>query len=137
MYSSDSPFLQCEARKLPAGTRLTSWMLEAVHVDRERSCYVERECTYHLNRKDEGSANVALVYLLLMLGFFTWLLFDTWINAHTLFHVVGYATDKLTLLETSIYHLVAYTVIGGAIGGIVNGIRSVLLYYSNFQRRYF
>jgi PASTA domain-containing protein len=92
---------------------------------------------HNLTRKDEGSANLALVYLLVMLGFFTWLLFDTWINAHTLFHVVGYAADKLTLLETPIYHLVAYTVIGGAIGGIVNGIRSVLLYYSNFQRRYF
>src|SRR5436190_24402085 len=83
---------------------------------------------------DEGSAMIAIVYLVLVLGFFSWLLFDTWINMHTLFRVLGYPLQPLT---TPLFHLVAYTVIGGAIGGIVNGLRSALLYYSSFQRRYF
>ncbi len=94
---------------------------------------------HHLHHKDEGSANLAIVYLLFMLGFFAWLLFDTWINMHTLFRLLGYQADQYQVdqLKSPIYHLIAYTAIGGAMGGIVNGIRSVLLYYSSFERRYF
>ena len=83
---------------------------------------------------DRAYANGALLYLLFTLGFFSWLLFDTWVDAHTLFRLVGY---PLTRLQTPLFHLVAYTVIGGAMGGIINGIRSVLLYLSSFNRRYF
>jgi len=89
------------------------------------------------NLNDSGTANAAILYLLFTLGFFSWLLFDTWVNAHTLFRVVGYWGDQLELLKTELFHLVAYTVIGGAIGGIINGLRSALLYYGTFNRHYF
>ncbi len=90
----------------------------------------------HLKEEQAGKrlATLAVLYLLLMLGFFAWLLFDTWIDAHTLFRLVGY---DLTKLSTPFFHLIAYTIIGGAIGGIINGIRSVLLYYKGFQSSYF
>jgi hypothetical protein len=79
-------------------------------------------------------AILSILYLLLTLLFFNWLLFDTWMDAHTLFRLVGY---DLSRLNSPFFHLVAYTVIGGAIGGIINGIRSVLMYYKGFDSNYF
>ena len=83
---------------------------------------------------DTAAATGSIVYLLISLGIFGWLLFDTWIDAHHLPHLLGYKSD---LLQDPLFHLVANTVIGGAIGGIVNGIRSALTYYSAFNRQYF
>jgi hypothetical protein len=79
------------------------------------------------------AGNFTILYLLLSLGFFGWLLFDIWIDSHTLARILGY---DLTELKTPLYHLVAYTVLGGAIGGIVNGLRSALTYYTDFDRRF-
>jgi len=83
-----------------------------------------------LNRR---AANASILYLLVLLAFFSWLLFDTWIKRHTLPSLVGY--DRV-LLNSPTFRLVAYAVIGGALGGIVNGIRSCLNHYNGFQRRY-
>ena len=82
---------------------------------------------------DSRAANLSLTYLLLALGFLSWLLFDVWIDAHTLPRIVGY---DLTTLKTPLFHLITYTVIGGSIGGIVNGLRSALLYCGAFNGRY-
>ena len=82
---------------------------------------------------DSAYATVSMLYLLITLGFFSWLLFDTWVQSHTLFRLLKY---PLARLDDPLFHLVAYTVIGGAVGGIVNGIRSALLYHSSFNRRY-
>jgi hypothetical protein len=76
----------------------------------------------------------AILYLLFLLLFFNWLLFDTWMDSHFLFRLVRYDTTRLS---TPFFHLIAYTVIGGAMGGIVNGIRSVLIYYKGFDSNYF
>lgn len=84
--------------------------------------------------QDKGAATAAILYLLFTLGFFSWILFDAWIDAHTLERIVGY---DLTLLKTPLFHMMAYTIIGGAIGGIVNGIRSFLAHYSAFDSVYF
>lgn len=83
---------------------------------------------------DSRAGSFSILYLLLSLGFMGWLLFDIWIDAHTLARVLGY---DLTELKTPIYHLVAYTVLGGAIGGIVNGLRSAITYYKGFDPHYF
>lgn len=85
----------------------------------------------HVGNSRAGSFTI--LYLLLSLGFFGWLLFDIWIDSHTLARILGY---DLTELKTPLYHLVAYTVLGGAIGGIVNGLRSALTYYTDFDRRF-
>src|SRR4030095_9514132 len=62
-----------------------------------------------------------------------WLLFDTWIDAHTLPFWVGYNVSRLGSPQ---YHLVVAAIAGGAIGGTVNGIRSVLDYSTAFDGRY-
>jgi hypothetical protein len=82
---------------------------------------------------DQRSANFSIAYLLLMLGFIGWLLFDVWIDAHTLPRMAHY---DLTKLRTPLYHLFVYTVIGGAIGGIINGLRSALSHCGEFSGRF-
>jgi hypothetical protein len=78
-------------------------------------------------------AIASILYLLLALALMGWLLFDTWIDRHTL---AGWAGYDLSHLQKPGFHLVAYTLIGGAMGGILNGIRSVLIYYVGFDRQY-
>ena len=82
---------------------------------------------------DFKEGNRSIAYLLLVLAIISWLLFDTWINKHTLPHFAGY---DLVRLKTPAFHLMAYTVMGGALGGIVNGLRSAVTHYSAFNRRY-
>lgn len=82
---------------------------------------------------DRGSAHLSIAYLLLMLGFIAWLLFDVWIDAHTLPRLAHY---DLTKLRTPLYHLFAYTVIGGALGGLINGLRSALSHCGEFSGRF-
>ena len=88
--------------------------------------------------KEEAKLNrivaiISILYLLLSLAFFSWLLFDVWIGQHTLPAKFGYVSARL---GDSTYRLVIFTVIGGALGGIVNGVRSCLLYYKGFDRQY-
>ena len=82
---------------------------------------------------DTPAAIGGILYLLIALIGCSWLLFDTWMDAHTL---VGWAGYRLDRLYTPAYHIVAATVIGGALGGIVNGIRSALAHYVGFNRRH-
>jgi hypothetical protein len=90
--------------------------------------------TVNLDVGDKRAGRVSILYLLLSLGFMGWLLFDIWIDSHFLARVLRYNTAEL---KTPIYHLVAYTVLGGAIGGIVNGLRSAITYYKGFDPDYF
>ena len=80
---------------------------------------------------DVGYAIFALTYLLLALIILGWFLFDIWIGQHTLPRLLGYGVARL---NTPGYRLMAYTIIGGGIGAIVNGVRSCLLNYKWFSR---
>lgn len=80
---------------------------------------------------DELTAVIGVVYLLLMLGFFFWQLFDIWIGQFTLAHWVGY--DSKDTLNSDNFRIIAYTFIGGGLGGIVNGIRSILVWHCERQ----
>jgi hypothetical protein len=84
-------------------------------------------------KRNRRVATLCILYLLFELAFFSWLLFDIWIRRYTLASLAGY---DLTGSDRPTFHLIACTVIGGSIGGIVNAIRSYLLYYSEFDRRY-
>lgn len=95
---------------------------------------VDQETNEETARRNAQSALLSIVYLLLMLGFFSWQLFDTWIGQHSLPRAVGYNPMGL---DAPAFRLIAYTVIGGGLGGIVNGIRSLLHYYHGFDRRHF
>ena len=80
-------------------------------------------------RLDFWVAVTSILYLLLTLIFFLWLLFDVWFGQFSLATIIGY--KELGRLDSSpAFHLLAYTIIGGALGGIVNGIRSILVWHS-------
>lgn len=77
-------------------------------------------------RADAIAAFASAAYLLVMLGLFFWQLFDVWIGQFTLARWVGYDTNSIA---SPTFRLVAYTFIGGGLGGIVNGIRSILFWH--------
>lgn len=91
---------------------------------------------------DEGplavaAAGLSAAYLLLTLGFFLWLLFDVWSGGCTLLERLGYDKARLT---SPTFRLFAFTAIGGALGAIVNGVRSVIMWHCEekaFGPRYF
>jgi len=82
---------------------------------------------------DRSAAAKCSIYLLLMLALFGWLLFDTWIEKHSLARLLGY---ELVRLNSISYRLVAFTVIAGGLGGAIDGIRSVLNYSESFNRKH-
>jgi hypothetical protein len=82
---------------------------------------------------DRRVAMLCILYLLLLLVFFSWQLFDTWIGQHSLPRNMGYDPRRL---DTAGFRLVAFTVIGGGLGGIINSIRSILNYYNGFNHHY-
>lgn len=82
--------------------------------------------------KDSAAATASAVYLLLMLALFFWLLFDIWIGRYSLARWLGYQ-DTIGHLNGPTFRLMAYTIIGGGLGGIVNGIRSLLFWHGDLQ----
>ncbi|HME24058.1 MAG TPA: PASTA domain-containing protein [Acetobacteraceae bacterium] len=73
------------------------------------------------------AAWIASVYLICALGFLLWLLFDTWTGRNLLLNYWGY--DK-AILASSSFRLMAYVAIGGALGGAVDGIRSIISWHA-------
>ena len=84
----------------------------------------------HINRR---TAVRCTIYLLFMLAVFGWLLFDTWIEKHSIARILGY---DLARLNNSGFRLVAFTVIAGGLGGAVNGIRSLIRYTETFCHKH-
>lgn len=85
---------------------------------------------FRLKREDKFAAKIAGVsatYLILMLGFLLWLLFDTWAGRNQLLVYWGYDPK---LLSSDTFRLLALVAIGGAIGGAVDGIRSIVAWHS-------
>jgi hypothetical protein len=80
---------------------------------------------------DKSWGNVCIFYLLLMLAVLSWQLFDTWISRYSLLRRIGYGLQSPQTLR-----LIAFTVIAGALGGVVNGLRSSLQYHSRFDRQH-
>jgi hypothetical protein len=103
-------------------------------MSRKRTQSDDANMTHPTLEGDTGVGTFSLLYLLFALAFVSWLLFDTWMDAHTLLH--GVLRYDLSRLQSPEFHLIAYSILGGAMGGIVNGIRSALMYYSSFNRRY-
>jgi hypothetical protein len=87
----------------------------------------------HDNKVNRRVGSLCMLYLLLSLGFLSWQLFDIWVGQHTFARLVRY---NLEPLKTPIFRLVFFTVVGGGIGGVINGIRSVLEWYPTFDRKY-
>lgn len=90
------------------------------------------------SRLDTVMAFVSITYLLFMLLLTLWLLFDIWYTARSLVDRLGYA-DLDKLRTSSTIQLIAYTVVGGILGGTVNGIRSFVVWHCDrhaFGQRY-
>jgi hypothetical protein len=88
-------------------------------------------------RTDRVVATVSIVYLIAMIFFFLWQLFDIWVGKLTLARLFGYGgLEQLTQSSTLIC---IYTFIGGALGGIINEIRGFLFWHCDhgaYGRRY-
>ncbi|HEX9630290.1 MAG TPA: PASTA domain-containing protein [Pyrinomonadaceae bacterium] len=87
-----------------------------------------------LHRKPGRKAAVfCMQYLLALLALFTWLLFDTWSGNYLPLRSLNY---DIAVINKSAFRLVAFTVIAGGLGGVLNGLRSTLTYYNGFNQRY-
>ena len=85
--------------------------------------------------RDVVAAFFAAVYLLAALAFFAWQLFDVWgekyyFLEHILLRdIIRLSKDELIApekLESGVFRALAFAVIGGGMGGAVNGVRSIL-----------
>lgn len=79
-------------------------------------------------RADYIAAIMSILYMLLIMAFFFWLLFDVWVGQFSLVNLLRYPDPKQ--LANPSFRLPVYAVIGGALGGIVNGIRSILVWHA-------
>jgi hypothetical protein len=79
-------------------------------------------------RADHVAAIISALYMLLIMAFFFWLLFDAWVGQFSWVSLLQYPDPKQ--LATPSFRLPFYAIIGGALGGIVNGIRSFLVWHA-------
>ena len=77
---------------------------------------------------DTAAARFSIVYLIAMLLFLSWELFDIWSGRFVLLR--GLLSEEAGYLDSTAFRLIAYTVIGGGLGAIVNGMRSILVWHS-------
>jgi len=86
---------------------------------------------------DIAAATFSIVYLIAMLVFLCWLLLDMSIGQNTLLKaILPKGTDYL---NSPLFWLIAYTVVGGGLGGVINGIRSFIAWHPEneaFGRRF-
>jgi len=105
-----------------------------VHDDQTNQVFIMLRET----RWDSFFAIMSLLYLLVVLAFLLWQLFDVWVGSYTLAKALGYTA--LTNLASQSFRLTFYAFIGGGLGGFVNGVRSILLWFADrtaFGKRYF
>jgi hypothetical protein len=82
-------------------------------------------------RLDTAFAILSYVYLVLALGFFLWLLFDTWARKYTFALWLGFsAAEAQAHLNSPIFRSFAYAFLGGALGGVIAGYRSCIHWHS-------
>ena len=90
-------------------------------------------------RMDIIFAIISIIYLLIMLAFFFWQLFDVWLGQYSLAYWVGYKKEDIERFVSPTFRLIAFTFIGGGLGGVINGIRSIIGWHSEraaFGRRF-
>jgi hypothetical protein len=83
--------------------------------------------------RDTIAATISILYSIAMLIFFSWLLIDFCTGNRLLLRFL--IPQNAKILESSLFRLIAYTVLGGGLGGTINGIRSVIIWHC--ERRAF
>ncbi len=89
-------------------------------------------------KTDTVLANISASYLMLMLIFFLWLLVDAWLGKYTLMLGFGELSTKGDV-TSPFFKLAVYSFVGGGLGGIVNGFRSIVRWHCElrgFGRRF-
>jgi hypothetical protein len=76
---------------------------------------------------DTVAAIISILYSIAMLVFFSWLALDFFAENKSLLKFLGLQDAKI--LESPFFRLIAYTVIGGGLGGTINGIRSFIVWH--------
>ena len=95
---------------------------------------IRKRLTLVLKRKPGKKAAIcSMLYLLGLLALFTWVLFDTWSGNYLPLRFLKY---DIAVINKPAFRLVAFTVIAGGLGGVLNGLRSTLTYYNGFSQRY-
>jgi hypothetical protein len=84
-------------------------------------------------RIDALTAVVSILYLHVSFLVALWFLFDTWIGGHTLPKWFGYPLERLQAPD---YQTVVSAIVGGSIGGVINGLRSALHHSHTFDARH-
>jgi len=77
---------------------------------------------------DIVAATFSILYLIAMLVFFCWLLLDIFIGRNLLLCLIS--PKAADYMNYPIFQLIAYTVIGGGMGGVINGIRSFIMWHA-------
>ncbi len=77
---------------------------------------------------DIAAAIVSVLYLIVMLIFYSWQLLDIGFGKNTFLKLIF--PDNTDLLNTALYRIIAFTVIGGGLGGTVNGFRGFIVWHS-------
>ena len=78
--------------------------------------------------RDIVAAVISILYLIAALVFFSWLFIDTFIGRNLLLKAI--LPKGSEYLTNPLFRLIAYTVIGGGLGGVINGIRSFIVWHS-------
>jgi|WetSurMetagenome_2_1015567.scaffolds.fasta_scaffold04603_6 hypothetical protein len=85
---------------------------------------------YELEPEEEAdvfTAYVSMGYSLVVLFFFLWLLFDVWSKGYRFFSLLPWLVSlNKEAFDSSTFRLVAYTFIGGCLGGTIASMRSII-----------
>lgn len=76
---------------------------------------------------DIAAATVSILYLIAMLVFLCWQLIDMFIGKNILLSCI--IPEGVDFKKSSLIQLLAFTVIGGGLGGVINGIRSFVIWH--------
>ncbi|HEX7320646.1 MAG TPA: PASTA domain-containing protein [bacterium] len=83
------------------------------------------------SQRDIIAAVISMLYLIGMLVFLCWLLFDFCVGQIFLLRLIF--PQNQGVISSPFFKLVMYTVIGGGLGGIINGMRSIIIWHSERQ----
>jgi hypothetical protein len=76
---------------------------------------------------DSIAANISMGYSLIILLFLLWLLFDIWSKGYRFFSFIPLLVDSnKDAINSTTFRLVAFTFIGGCLGGTINSIRAII-----------
>ena len=79
-------------------------------------------------RQDLIAATISVVYLLTMLILLSWLLADICVGKGKF--IAALAGNSDVPVDTGLLRLILYTIVGGGLGGTLNGIRSLLFWHA-------